>query len=107
MQYMKARRDTEAENKRAAPKQKKNNAASKKTVAKLTYDEKKELKALPALIEQLESEIAAFEVILADPDTYQNGSDKVVTLNKSVSSAQAKLDSAYTRWEELSERAEA
>jgi ATP-binding cassette subfamily F protein uup len=107
MQYMKARRDAEAENKRAAPKQKKNNAASKKTVTTLTYDEKKELKSLPALIEQLESEIAAFEVILADPDTYQNGSDKVVTLNKSVSSAQAKLDSAYTRWEELSERAEA
>ena len=80
---------------------------AKKSVVKLTYDEKKELTALPALIEQLEAEIAAFEVTLADPDTYQNGSDKIVELNKSVSDAQAKLDKAYTRWEDLSERDDA
>ena len=73
--------------------------------AKLTYNEKRELDALPATIEALEQEIAEIESALADPTLYSTDNARAAALTARLPLARDELDAAETRWLELSERA--
>ena len=64
---------------------------------KLSYNEKRELEALPERIDALEREIAAIEADLVAGKIYS--SDRLAP-------AQAELEAAVERWAELAERAE-
>ena len=64
---------------------------------KLSYNEKRELEALPEKIEALEKEIAAIEADLVAGKIY--ASDRLAP-------AQAELEAAVERWAELAERGE-
>ncbi|NNE07961.1 MAG: ATP-binding cassette domain-containing protein, partial [Gemmatimonadetes bacterium] len=74
---------------------------------KLTFNEKRELEALPATIETLEEEKAALFKELESPDFYRNQGDAVVKTNERVSEVTAQIEAAYARWEELEAKREA
>jgi ATP-binding cassette subfamily F protein uup len=69
---------------------------------KLSFKEKKELEALPQLIETLEAEQRQLHDAMADPDFYKNGSD-VAAVATRAEELRKQLDAAYARWEKLEE----
>ena len=74
--------------------------SAKKTV-KLSYKLQRELDALPAMIEKLETEVAGFEAQVGDPAFYQQESEVVAEVLKAMGDKQAELDAAMERWMEL------
>lgn len=72
---------------------------------KLSYKEKKELEGLPEVIEGLEAEQEALGEVLADPNTYIERRDELSELNAKAEDLEKRVEAAYARWEELSERA--
>ncbi|MBR4939231.1 MAG: ATP-binding cassette domain-containing protein, partial [Kiritimatiellae bacterium] len=96
--YFRQRRPRETRPKAAPPKpQSKPQPQSRK----LTYNEQRELAALPAKIEALEGEIAGMEAFLsdgasyaADPAKYKDFSDRLPVLR-------TELDAAVERWADL------
>ncbi len=63
--------------------------------------EKRELEALPAQIESLESELASTAELLADPQLYQRTPEEIKTLTELSESLGTRLHAAYARWDEL------
>ena len=85
-------------------------SASEKTPAptaakpqKLSYKDQRELDGLPDRIEALEAQQAALEATIAEPDFYQQDHTVTSKALAQLAALQADLDSAYERWEELSE----
>jgi ATP-binding cassette subfamily F protein uup len=72
---------------------------------KLSYNEKRELDALPAQMEALEREIADIEAALADPTLFSADNARAMALTARLPHARDELDAIETRWLELSERA--
>ena len=73
---------------------------------KLSFAERQEHDALPARIEELETEQAAVEATLADPATYQAGATSDVgALTARLAAIPVELEGVYARWEELEARA--
>ncbi|HSG91888.1 MAG TPA: ATP-binding cassette domain-containing protein [Pseudomonadales bacterium] len=68
---------------------------------KLGFKEQRELDALPAQIEALETRMAELQKQLADPELYRGPSDKVVELNDALQATEAEHASAFERWTEL------
>ena len=68
---------------------------------KLSFKDQRELEALPARIESLESQVAALTAEMNTPAFYQRGSGEVQTANKKLADVQAELEVAYSRWSEL------
>jgi len=68
---------------------------------KLSYKDARELKELPARIEQLETQIRELGELMNDPDFYQRDSDQIVAEQQRLSTTQAELDKAYARWADL------
>ncbi|MFC1749444.1 ATP-binding cassette domain-containing protein [Pseudomonadota bacterium] len=75
--------------------------ADKPKQKKLSYNDQRELDALPAKIETLEQSVASFQEKLADPGLYQKSSDAVDELNQQYETAEAELAQAYERWDVL------
>ena len=75
------------------------NAAARKT--KLSYKLQRELDALPALIESLETEKNTLAETLSDPATYQLPAVQQATLRDEFAAIDQRLTDAYARWEEL------
>jgi len=73
-------------------------AASK---PKRSFKEQRELEQLPARIEQLEADIASRTAAMTEPAFFQQDSAAIVQANEALAAAQAELDAAYARWEEL------
>jgi ABC transport system ATP-binding/permease protein len=72
---------------------------------KLTHNEQRELRALPARIETLEAEHVRLETAVRSPDFYKEGADAIAqTLDRIVRVEQELLD-AYSRADELKKRA--
>jgi ATP-binding cassette subfamily F protein uup len=69
--------------------------------AKLTYNETRELDALPAKLEALEAEQKRLAAKLADPATYADRTIDIVALNKRHDEIDAELTRLLARWEEL------
>jgi len=73
----------------------------KRRSAKLSYNESRELEALPAKLEALEQEQKALAERLADPATYSDRSVDVAALNRRHEAIDAELTTLLARWEEL------
>ncbi|RKY06140.1 MAG: ABC transporter ATP-binding protein [Planctomycetota bacterium] len=69
---------------------------------KLSFKEKKELKALPQLIETLETEQRQLHDLMADPDFYKKGADVAVAAGR-LEELKEQLENAYARWQMLEE----
>ena len=69
--------------------------------AKLSYKEQRELDALPARIEALESEVGALQGRLADPALYRDGGARVAEVQQRLAIVESELAAAYARWEAL------
>src|SRR5690606_17553644 len=80
----------------AAPK-----AERPKTQAKLSYKDARALEELQARMPKLESEIAAAEERLADPDFYTNDPDGFHKTSEKLERLRAELSEAEERWLEL------
>jgi ATP-binding cassette subfamily F protein uup len=72
---------------------------------KLSYNETRELEALPAKLEALEREQAEIAAKLADPATYQDRATDVAALDARHEAIEAELTALLARWEELESRA--
>jgi ATP-binding cassette subfamily F protein uup len=58
----------------------------------------RELDGLPADIERLETEIAAFEEAMGDPAFYQQDEKRVAATIEALNERQAELETAMDRW---------
>jgi ATP-binding cassette subfamily F protein uup len=79
--------------------------ASQQRTQKLTYNETRELEALPAAIGALEAEQAEITRSLADATLYKDEPQRVATLQKRYGDIEAELMERLTRWEDLEARA--
>jgi ABC transport system ATP-binding/permease protein len=77
---------------------------NKSSVSKLSFKEQKELEAMPALIEKLESEQHAINLDMADANIYRDNPDKVKLLQARLVAIVAEIESHMLRWEELESR---
>ncbi len=84
-----------------APEQKPATASAKPAKAKLSYKEQLELAELPEKIEKIETEIAAINMKLADPEIYKADLDKATTLQIELTELDEALLNIIARWEEL------
>lgn len=89
----------EATKEESAKKQTTNNKPTKK----LSYKLQRELEALPQLIENLENEIAQIQESVNDPAFFQKSTDETQPVLQRLSDAEAELEAAFERWEELEE----
>jgi ATP-binding cassette subfamily F protein uup len=69
--------------------------------AKLSYKEKRELEALPGMIDQLERQREAFEAEISAPGFYQQGHEATQSVVAQLTKTRTELEAAYTRWQEL------
>jgi ATP-binding cassette subfamily F protein uup len=72
---------------------------------KLSYKDQRELEQLPGVIEDLEAALEALHVELAAPEFYKQPSEQIAARNAAAKDLEAKLASAYRRWEELEAQA--
>ena len=68
---------------------------------KLSYKDQRELDQLPKMIEELESEIAAFQEKIATPEFYSQDQDAVQLVLKALRDAETLLEQRIDRWGEL------
>lgn len=73
---------------------------------KLSYKEQREFEAVQERIDELESLMQSIDDKLADPATYQEDAGVVGQLKTQRDEAEAELEQAMERWEELAERAD-
>ena len=74
-------------------------AKSKKSSQKLAYKDQHLLKSLPGNIEELENEISMPQILLSDPDFYQNPDAQNLIIN--LRSMEQELELLYDKWSEL------
>ena len=67
----------------------------------LTFREKKEIAALPALIESMEAERAGLYETLADPDFYRQDGSRIPAVKARMAELDKEISAAYERWELL------
>ena len=76
-------------------------AARPERARKLSFNEQRELEALPGRIEALENELAQLQARLGDTALYREQPAEVAALNARLAAAEAELEQAFARWEEL------
>lgn len=72
-----------------------------KPARKLSFNEKRELEALPKQIEQLDAEQAELTEKMADPAFFQQDKDVIAASTQRLEQIEQELAQAYQRWEEL------
>ena len=72
---------------------------------RISFSERRELEALPERIEMLEGRIAAFHEKLADPAFYRELSPVIAGARRALGEAEAELETAFERWNDLERRA--
>lgn len=75
--------------------------ASVSSAKKLSYKEKRELEELPALIEQLETQLEALQLTVNDAEFFKQSSEQTQTTLNLLQQTESKLAQAYQRWEQL------
>ena len=73
----------------------------KEKVRKLSFNDQRELEALPERIAAIEKEQAALHARLADPDFYRSAGGEVAVLNARLAGLEQELEAAFLRWDEL------
>jgi ATP-binding cassette subfamily F protein uup len=76
----------------------------KTTAIKMSFKEERELDALPARLQELETEKQRLLGSLADPVFYRGGSDRVTAVNARLQELEEELQEAYRCWERLEEK---
>ena len=76
-------------------------AEKRETTRKLSNKEREELKNLPKLIEQLETEQEVLHDAMSDPMFYQKTKDEIAAASTRAEEIPKKLEAAFERWEEL------
>jgi ATP-binding cassette subfamily F protein uup len=71
---------------------------------RLTFNESRELEALPGAITVLESEQETLHRTLSDPAYYRTAGEAVARLTARLAALEGELAEAYRRWEELESR---
>jgi ATP-binding cassette subfamily F protein uup len=71
---------------------------------KLSYNEQRELEALPARIESLEAERAALQQRIAHPGFYKEGAEAIAAALARSTTVDGELSALYARWDELDSR---
>ena len=71
---------------------------------RLSYNEKRELEALPDKIAALEGELAEVRAALADGSIFRADPERAKALTERMPQAEAELEAAVDRWAELAER---
>jgi len=97
-----ARTIAEADRSRPASDDRQQSPAARR---KLTYNEQRELSSLPARIEALEAEHVRLETAVASPDFYKEGADAIAQTLDRIASVEQELLDAYSRADELKQRA--
>lgn len=69
--------------------------------AKLSFKLKRELDALPAILEKLEAEVESLQLQISDPDFYLQPHEQTAPVISALEDKQAELDQAMERWAEL------
>ncbi|ADU68683.1 ABC transporter ATP-binding protein [Pantoea sp. At-9b] len=77
------------------------NDASKRNVAKLSYNLTRELEQLPQKLEQLESRIGELQAQMSHPDFFSQPHDKTQPVLDALAQTEQELETAFERWEEL------
>lgn len=75
--------------------------ASVTSVKKLSYKEKRELEELPALIEQLETQLATLQQSVNDAEFFKQSTEQTQSALNLLQHTESKLAQAYKRWEQL------
>ena len=75
--------------------------------AKMSFNDKRELEALPDRIAALEEEQGALHARMADPALYQQAPQEVAQVKARLEAVEAEIEAAMLRWEELEARAAA
>ena len=78
--------------------------APKPRERKLSYNERRELDALPGRIDSLEGELKEIRDALADGSVYRTDPERAKALSERLPLAEAELEAAVDRWAELAER---
>ncbi len=68
---------------------------------KLSYKEGRELESLPKLIEELETQIEELQMQVNSPDFFKQDSDFTNKQLNHLADLESKLETAFSRWEEL------
>jgi ATP-binding cassette subfamily F protein uup len=68
---------------------------------RLTYQQQRELQALPQRIEALEAELAELHQRVADPAFYRQAPAEIIRVKSRIQSLQSDVAEAYRRWEDL------
>jgi len=76
-------------------------AEAKPPKKKLSYKEQRELEALPAQIEDLETKLTQIESLISAPTFYSSAQASIDETLKTLSDTQHALDHALERWAEL------
>jgi ATP-binding cassette subfamily F protein uup len=84
---------------RAAPSPKPTPVATPRR--KLSFKEQRELDALPARIETLETTIAQMTAAMLEPEFFRQEAAEIVAANTRMAGLQAELEIAFARWESL------
>jgi len=71
------------------------------TRKKRSFKEQRELEALPALIDALETELAALHAAMATPDYYRQPGDLITRDQDRLGDLESRLAAAFSRWEIL------
>jgi len=73
----------------------------RRSMARLSFKEERELAALPGRIEVLEAEQGELHARLADPALYQQGGEVVAATQGRLAALEVELAEVYARWEAL------
>ncbi|SJN56381.1 ABC transporter ATP-binding protein uup [Vibrio ruber DSM 16370] len=68
---------------------------------KLSYKQQRELESLPEQLEALEQEIATLQAQVNDADFFSQGVEQTQPILERLDAAEAELEQAFNRWEEL------
>ncbi len=71
---------------------------------RLTFNEKRELEALPPRIEALETELAELHATVSDPDFYKRDPADIRAATARVPEVEQEIESLFERWSELGEK---
>ncbi|WP_417840679.1 ATP-binding cassette domain-containing protein [Terasakiella sp.] len=99
--YLRQRPDDKAVTEAKAKSVEKPKDQPKKTKAKLSYKDQRELDMLPQKMEKLTAEKEKLERAMADPDLFAKSPDKFQKTSDDLSAVQGELDACEERWLEL------
>lgn len=76
-------------------------AARPKNTVKLSFNEQRELAALPKQIETLEKQVETMQLEMSSPEFYQQNAEEMTRFKQDLSQKEQELSRMYARWEQL------